>query len=290
MIQSRLFRAMLVFLLFTTASMARLMAQDSALVIHLWNNGAPGFENLKNQPEQAKDWWVKNINNPSLTVYLPPKEIANGAAVVICPGGGHSALVYNAEGRDAATFMNSIGVAAFVLKYRLFREPNSPYNVENVKQDIFRAMRLVKSLALKYNIDTSRLGVMGFSAGGEVAGWVSYHFRENHSNKTDAVDQLSARPAFQVLIYPGPLAVPDVVPSDAPPTFLTAANGDTCCSEAVVQLLLLHRKAKVPVEIHLYQQGAHAFNMGQRSEYVTLKTWPQRLADWMQDNGWLKKK
>ena len=118
----------------------------------------------------------------------------------------------------------------------------------------------------------------------------SYHFRENHSNKTDAVDQLSARPAFQVLIYPGPLAVPDVVPSDAPPTFLTAANGDTCCSEAVVQLLLLHRKAKVPVEIHLYQQGAHAFNMGQRSEYVTLKTWPQRLADWMQDNGWLKKK
>ena len=290
MIQSRLFRAMLVFLLFTTASMARLMAQDSALVIHLWNNGAPGFENLKNQPEQAKDWWVKNINNPSLTVYLPPKEIANGAAVVICPGGGHSALVYNAEGRDAATFMNSIGVAAFVLKYRLFREPNSPYNMENVKQDIFRAMRLVKSLALKYNIDTSRLGVMGFSAGGEVAGWVSYHFRENHSNKTDAVDQLSARPAFQVLIYPGPLAVPDVVPSDAPPTFLTAANGDTCCSEAVVQLLLLHRKAKVPVEIHLYQQGAHAFNMGQRSEYVTLKTWPQRLADWMQDNGWLKKK
>ncbi|HEY8659973.1 MAG TPA: alpha/beta hydrolase [Hanamia sp.] len=290
MIQSRLFRAMLVFLLFTTASMARLMAQDSALVIHLWNNGAPGFENLKNQPEQAKDWWVKNINNPSLTVYLPPKEIANGAAVVICPGGGHSALVYNAEGRDAATFMNSIGVAAFVLKYRLFREPNSPYNMENVKQDIFRAIRLVKSLALKYNIDTSRLGVMGFSAGGEVAGWVSYHFRENHSNKTDAVDQLSARPAFQVLIYPGPLAVPDVVPSDAPPTFLTAANGDTCCSEAVVQLLLLHRKAKVPVEIHLYQQGAHAFNMGQRSEYVTLKTWPQRLADWMQDNGWLKKK
>jgi len=290
MIQSRLFRTVLVFLLFTTASMERLMAQDSASVIHLWNNGAPGFENLKNQPEQAKDWWVKNINNPSLTVYLPPKEIANEAAVVICPGGGHSALVYNAEGRDAATFMNTIGVAAFVLKYRLFREPNSPYNMENVKQDIFRAMRLVKSLALKYNIDTSRLGVMGFSAGGEVAGWVSYHFRETHSNKTDAIDQLSARPAFQVLIYPGPLAVPDVVPSDAPPTFLTAANGDTCCSEAVVQLLLLHRKANVPVEIHLYQQGAHAFNMGQRSEYVTLKTWPQRLTDWMQDNGWLKKK
>ena len=290
MIQSRLFRTVLVFLLFTTASMERLMAQDSASVIHLWNNGAPGFENLKNQPEQAKDWWVKNINNPSLTVYLPPKEIANEAAVVICPGGGHSALVYNAEGRDAATFMNTIGVAAFVLKYRLFREPNSPYNMENVKQDIFRAMRLVKSLALKYNIDTSRLGVMGFSAGGEVAGWVSYHFRETHSNKTDAIDQLSARPAFQVLIYPGPLAVPDVVPSDAPPTFLTAANGDTCCSEAVVQLLLLHRKANVPVEIHLYQQGAHAFNMGQRSEYVTLKIWPQRLTDWMQDNGWLKKK
>jgi acetyl esterase/lipase len=209
--------------------------------------------------------------------------------VVVCPGGGFTNLVYNSEGKDAAAFLNSLGVTAFVLKYRLFRQPGSPYSMENVKEDIFRAMRLAKSLAGTYHLDTARLGVMGFSAGGEVAGWVSYHFRESHALHPDRVDALSARPAFQVLIYPGPLVVPDSVSADAPPSFLLAANEDACCSEPVVRLLQLHRKAKVPVEVHLYQNGAHAFNMGKRSEYITLKNWPQRLAEWMEDDGWLKK-
>src|SRR5579863_7956497 len=105
-------------------------AQDSPLVIHLWKNGAPGFEKLKNDPELAKDWWVRNINNPSITVYLPPKEIANGTSVVICPGGGFLNIVYNGEGKDPAKYFNSLGVTAFVLKYRLFRMENSPYNQE----------------------------------------------------------------------------------------------------------------------------------------------------------------
>ena len=96
-------------------------------MIHLWTNGAPGFENRKNEPELAKDWYVKNIHNPSITVFLPPKEKANGAAVLICPGGGFRALVYNSEGADAAEYFNSLGVTAFVFKYRLFREENSPY-------------------------------------------------------------------------------------------------------------------------------------------------------------------
>jgi acetyl esterase/lipase len=260
------------------------------LTIPLWKNGAPGFENRKNEKEEAKDWWVKNIHNPSLAVFLPPKQMATGAAVIICPGGGHRQLVYNAEGKDPAVFLNSIGVAAFVLKYRLFREDNSPYNEENVKQDIFRAMRLVKSIAANYNIDTARIGVMGFSAGGEVAGWVSYHYADKNFASNGAIDHLSARPAFQILIYPGPLAVPDVVSSTAPPTFLLAANDDTCCSEPIVRLLEMHRKAKVPVELHLYTQGNHAFNMGNRSSLNSIKTWPQRLADWLKDNGWLNKK
>src|SRR5215467_15328649 len=102
-------------------------SQDSSVVISLWKNGAPGFENRKNEKEEAKDWWVKNIHNPSLTVFLPPKEIANGAAAIVCPGGGFRTLVFNAEGKDAAKFLNSMGVAVFVLKYRLFREENSPY-------------------------------------------------------------------------------------------------------------------------------------------------------------------
>jgi acetyl esterase/lipase len=264
-------------------------AQDSPLVIHLWKNGAPGFEKLKNDPELAKDWWVRNINNPSITVYLPPKEIANGTSVVICPGGGFLNIVYNGEGKDPAKYFNSLGVTAFVLKYRLFRMENSPYNQENPMQDIFRAMRVIKSRAKEFNIDTARLGVMGFSAGGEVAGWVSYRFKENHWASADEIDKISARPSFQILIYPGPLAVPDSVSSDAPPTFMLAANGDDCCSEPLIKLVQMHRKAKVPVEMHLYEKGAHAFNMGTRSEFITLKTWPQRLTDWMMDNGWLKK-
>ncbi|GAC1451232.1 MAG: alpha/beta hydrolase [Chitinophagaceae bacterium] len=260
------------------------MAQDTAAVIPLWENGAPGFESKKNLPEEAKDWWVKHVHNPSITVFPAPKNIATGAAVVICPGGGFHTLVFNAEGKDPATYLNSLGITAFVLKYRLFRE-DSMYTDENPKQDIFRAMRLVRSRANEFNIDTARIGVMGFSAGGEVAGWVSYHFQESHTVKPDAVDALSARPAFQVLIYPGPLAVPDAVTAAAPPTFLLVSNDDECCSEPVIKLLQMHRKVKVPVEAHIYTVGNHGFNMGKRSAFNSLKTWPDRLTDWIKDTG-----
>lgn len=260
------------------------IARDS-LVIPLWQGGAPGFESRSNIPEEAKDWWVKNINNPSLTFFRAPQSIATGAAVVICPGGGHRTLVFNAEGTDAAKFMNSIGINAFVLKYRLSREENTVYTMENAKQDIFRAMRLVRSLAKEYKIDTSKIGVMGFSAGGELAGWISYHYQESHGVKNDAIDALSARPSFQILIYPGPLAVPDSVSATSPPTFLLAANDDTCCAQPVITLLAMHRKAKVPVELHLYEQGNHGFNMGNRSLLNSIHSWRQRLADWLNDSG-----
>jgi acetyl esterase/lipase len=264
-------------------------AQDS-IVVPLWKNGAPGFENRKNEPEQAKDWWVNTINNPSITVFPAPKEIATGAAVVICPGGGFRNLVFNGEGLDPAKYFNSIGVTAFVLKYRLFRQENSPYTRLHPTQDIFRAMRLVRSLAKDYAIDTARIGVMGFSAGGEVAGWVSYKYQDKNFTNPDPIDLLTARPAFQVLIYPGPLAVPDSVSSASPPAFLLAANDDECCSEPIVKLVQMHRRAKVPVEMHLLAQGNHAFNMGGRSALNSIKTWPQRMADWLKDNGWLQRK
>ncbi len=261
--------------------------QDSTILIHLWPNGAPGFEDRKNIPEQAKDWWVRNINNPSMTVFLPPVGKANGAAVLICPGGGHINLVYNAEGVDAAKFLNGLGITAFVLKYRLYKSDSAVYTIENTRQDVFRAMRLIRSKAKDFHIDTSRIGIMGFSAGGELAGWVSFGYDEKHYLKPDLVDAFSAKPDFSILIYPGPAAVPANNQVALPPAFLLAASNDSCCSAPIVALLSLYRKAKVSLEVHLYAQGAHAFNMGYHSSLVTLQNWPQRLADWLKDNKWL---
>jgi acetyl esterase/lipase len=265
-----------------------LKAQESDNVIPLWKNGAPGFESRKNEPEQAKDWWIKNIHNPSLTVYFPAKEKANGAAVIICPGGGHKELVFNAEGKEAAAYLNSIGVTAFVLKYRLFREENSPYTKENTLSDGRRAMRLVRQQAAAWNLDTNRIGLMGFSAGGELAAWVALNPSKESIEMPDSIDKEKCKANFLILVYPGPLAVPDSVESNAPPLFMIAANDDECCSEPIIKLLQLYRKANVRSEVHLYAQGKHAFNMGNRSVLKTISTWPQRMGDWLLDNGYLK--
>ncbi|HTY09916.1 MAG TPA: alpha/beta hydrolase [Bacteroidota bacterium] len=265
-------------------------AQATYFVVPLWENGAPGFESRRNEPEISKDWWVKNIHNPSLMVYLPEKEKANGAAVVVCPGGGHSQLVINPEGRDPAMYLNGLGVTAIVLKYRLIREENSPYTMDHVKQDVYRAMRMVRSHAKEWNIDPSRIGILGFSAGGEVAALVAYAGGSGDPNAPDPVDRLNAKPNFQMLVYPGPNGIPDVVPPDAPPAFMVAANDDECCSEPIVKLIQRYRAARVPMEAHLYAQGKHAFNMGDRSQLNSIKTWPQRMADWLSDNGWLTAK
>lgn len=260
------------------------IAQEKPVEIALWQNGAPGFENRRAEPLQAKDWWIKNIHNPSITVYLPPKDKANGVAVVICPGGGHRELVFNAEGHDAAVYLNSIGITAFVLKYRLAREENSPYTLEkHVREDAYRAMRLVRSRANEWHIDANRLGMLGFSAGGEVVALVAYAPGQGDPNAPDPIDRLDGKPNFQMLVYPGPYGIPGALPPDAPPAFLLAANDDSCCSGPVVSLLQAYRQANAPVEVHLFAQGSHAFNMGNRSSLNSIKTWPQRMGDWLND-------
>jgi acetyl esterase/lipase len=266
------------------------MAQEAPQEIPLWPNGAPGFESRRNEKQVAKDYWVANIHNPSLTVYLPPKEKATGAAVVICPGGGHRLLVFNAEGDEPARYLAAIGVAAFALKYRLGREEGSPYSIEkHAREDGQRAMRLVRSRAKEWNIDPNRIGMMGFSAGGEVVSLVAFGAGAGDPSAPDPIDRVNSRPDFLIMIYPGPLGVPDVVPANAPPAFLLAANDDECCSPPVAKLLQSYRDAKISVEAHIYAHGSHAFNMGNRSQLASIKGWPQRMTDWLADNNILRR-
>lgn len=260
-------------------------------VVPLWPQGAPGSEARRNEPEIARDYWVKNIHNPSITVLLPPKEKATGAAVVICPGGGHRELVFDAEGLAAAKYFNSIGVAAFALKYRLAREPGSTYSVEKeAPEDARRALRLVRSRAAEWGLDPGRVGLVGFSAGGEVAAMVSFRPNAGDKSAADPIDRMSARPDFVVFIYPGPIGFPERVGADAPPAFFLSAIKDANPAATILEMTAKYRDAGVPVETHLYAHGAHAFNMGDRSEFVSLRTWPQRVGDWMKDSGYLRTK
>ena len=197
-------------------------------ISRLWPQGAPGFESRKDEPPIAKSYWIRNIHNPSVTIYLPPKDKATGAAAIICPGGGHRELVFKAEGDDPARYLNSLGVAAFALKYRLGREPNSPYSIQKHAREDGQTRNAFggRCRASEWGIDPGRVGIVGFSAGGEVASMVAYTPGQGDPNAADPIDRLSSRPNFQVLIYPGPLGIPDVIPKDAPPAFLLVANDD----------------------------------------------------------------
>jgi acetyl esterase/lipase len=262
-------------------------SQKDSLVIPLWKNGAPGFEERKNEPEEAKDYWIKNINNPSITVYFPPPELTNHTAVLICPGGGFRLLVFKSEGIDPAKFLNKLGITAIILKYRLPREPNSPYSLtKQPAEDGFRAMRLVRSHAREWNIDSSRLGIWGFSAGGELVDAIAFLPGKGNPSAVDPIDRLNGRPDFIIQVYPGPLFVPETVPSTAPPAFLIAGNEDTCCSVSTIRLLEDYRAAKVSVEAHIIAHADHGFNMGYRSSLESIKDWPHLLKQWLQDNKW----
>lgn len=276
-----------IFLLTCLVSVTTYTQDSVPQVVPLWQNGAPGFENRRDEPEQARDYRVRNIHNPSLTVFLPPAEKATGAAVIIAPGGGHRELVYKAEGVEAAQYLNSIGVVAFVLKYRLGREQGTPYTLQHAQEDGLRAMRLVRTRAAEWGVDPHRIGMMGFSAGGEVVSLTAFGVTNGEQNAPDPIDRTSARPDFLVMIYPGPVAIPEIVPASAPPAFLLVANDDNCCSEPVTRLLRGYRAAKIKVEAHIYGQGGHGFNMGNRSKLRTLRSWPQRMTDWLSDNEWL---
>lgn len=268
----------------------RASAKDVPQVIPLWAKGAPGFEARRDEPELARDYWVKNIHNPSLTVFPAPPEKANGTAVLIVPGGGHRELVFNAEGVEPAKFLNDLGVTCFVLKHRLARETNSPYSLQiHPRQDAQRAMRLIRSRAAEWNLATNRIGALGFSAGGEVVAMLVYGPSAGDPNGSDVIDRMSCRVDFQISIYPGPLGIPTgPIPADAPPAFFLVANDDSSHVRPVLEQLEKYRAASRPVEVHLYARGGHGFNLGQRSKLASIHGWPQRLAEWLADNDFLQ--
>jgi len=256
----------------------------------LWPNGAPGSEKRHNEPETVQNTYVSNIHDPSLTVVRADPRHANGAAVIVVPGGGHRMLVWMNEGMVAAKSLNRVGVTAFVLKYRLARDTaaGSAYSIEgDGAADLRRAVRWVRAHATEYGIDPHRLGVMGFSAGGELVSLVADNPAPVSAAGGDAIDKLSGRPDFQVLVYPGPLGVPAKAVQNAPPAFIVAGSVDKCCAPPALGLYQQLVAAGVSAELHLYAETDHAFNMGQRSERLSDVHWPDRLADWLSDSGWL---
>ncbi len=272
------------------ALLASLHAEEP-LVINLWEKGAPGFESLRDEPEVIKGTSVTHVNNPSITVFPAPKDKATGAAVLIVPGGGHRQLGFGGEGMEPAKLLNDLGVTCFVLKHRLPREEGSPYLIDiHPKQDGQRAMRVIRTRAAEWNLDPKRIGIMGFSAGGEVVAMVVYSPTEGDAKAADPIDRASSRADFQVSIYPGPLGVPaGPIPADAPPAFFLVANDDTSHVKPVLDQLAKYQDAKLPVEVHLYARGAHGFGMGGRSKLASIKNWTQRLTEWLGDSGFLTK-
>jgi endo-1,4-beta-xylanase len=261
----------------------------------LWPNGAPGSEGQTGKeqvlPRDKDHAYIRlsNIHSPSVLVYLPPKEKATGAAVVIAPGGGHSFLAMDVEGYEIVDWLNSHGIAGFILKYRLAREPNSKYTVQgNALPDAERAVRLVRSRAKEWGVDPARIGFMGFSAGGEVAALLETRFGAGTADAPDPIDRLSSRPDFSLIIYPGfrPDAITSV-PKDAPPAFLVCATDDRSHVVTTANLFLTLEKASIPVEMHLYERGGHGFGMRDKQAPVT--TWNDRLLDWLNDHKMLGK-
>lgn len=260
--------------------------------IALWPNGAPGSEAHRGEAEVAQDYWVNSIHDPSVTVFRPEKP--NGTAVIIAPGGGHRLLVITSEGNAPAKYFTDLGITAFVLRYRLARQDGSTYTIEGqAKSDTMRALRVVRSRAKDFGIDPERIGLMGFSAGGELVSMVANapsSVLAGKSGAADPVERFSARPDFQILVYPGPLGIPSVIPKTAPQAFLVAASDDECCSAPILDLVSKFRASSVPNEVHLFARGGHAFNMGGvRTERPGLKVWPNRLTDWLEDSGLIGK-
>jgi len=276
---------------------APLPIQDGQL-IPLWTGAPPGALG------------TDDADIPALTVFLPRTMAAGTPAVIVCPGGGYVRLAANHEGRQVASFLNSLGLAAFVLRSRLGPRYHHPVEIGDVQ----RAIRLVRARAGAWNIDPARIGVMGFSAGGHLAMTASTMADAGDARGADPVDRVSSRPDFAVLGYPvismtepwthqgsktallgadpdatlaARLSGERAVTKDTPPTFLFHTNADTTVpAENSVQYYLALRRAAVPAELHIFEKGAHG--VGLANDDKALSEWSTLLANWLRGRGIVK--
>lgn len=289
------------------AAAAGQAAEGEPKVIKLWPEGTPGAKGT--EPADV----------PEVTVYLPKPELANGAAVVICPGGGYGMHAVEHEGTEVAAWLNSLGVAGFVLKYRL----GPRYHHPAMLQDAGRAIRTVRARANEWKLDPKRVGIIGFSAGGHLASTAGTHFDAGKPDATDPIERVSSRPDVLILVYPViALATPHThkgslrnllgenpskelveslsnetqVTKETPPTFLAHTNADTgVVPENSILFALALRKAGVPVELHLFEKGQHGLGLGSGSKQFKIapdpafSAWPGLCATWLKGRGFLEK-
>lgn len=261
-----------------------------AKVLTLWPKGSPMLKDLSgsDKPEtihyykgsETRILNLENIHNPSIEVHLAPADKANGLAVVVAAGGGNKTLYVGPEGIDVANWLNGLGVHAFVERHRL-----APYDsTVDAVADTQRSIRMVRAHAAEWGVDPRRVGIMGFSAGGEQAAWVTLKFDGGNPKAEDPVEHESCRPDFSVLIYPGWKRMDlDAVPKDAPPAFITCAGVDDAFhARQSVEFYTALFNAKVPAEMHLYGHGGHGGSIDPRKG-IPFGTWPTRFVEWAKD-------
>lgn len=269
-----------------------LAAQTQAQpVIPLWPQGAPGSETRRGEPEKIVGSNVSNIHQPSLTVYLPDPAAATGCAVVIAPGGGHARLAIQHEGYNVGAWLAQHGVAAFVLKYRLAKDDATPangaqpYTVDrDALADAQRAIRLVRARASEWHVNPAAVGVIGFSAGGEVALLAATRGVDGIADANDPVDRQSARGNFFGLVYPGGLPRTDItLDKTTPPAFLAAGYGDRQnISEGLAEFYLKCKRAGVSAELHMYAGAGHGFGVRDTNTSPS-GAWLVRFHEWLGD-------
>jgi acetyl esterase/lipase len=229
---------------------------------------------------------ITNIHNPSIELQLPPADKANGTAVIVAAGGGNTTLWVGPEGADIGKWLNGHGVAAFNLRYRL-----KPYDsAVDALADTQRAIRTVRARAKEWSVDPKKIGIMGFSAGGEQAARVALNFDDGKPDAADPIDRESSRPDFAVLVYAGWRQLDlSNVPKNAPPAFCVCAGlDDAFHAKETVDFYNAYFNAKIPVELHIYAHGGHGGGIGPRNG-IPFGTWPSRFIEWAADIGMLPK-